>query len=261
MEELVVPGTGKISYTDIGEGEVVVWIHGFCEDHTIWDRMVRHFSNRYRCITVDCIGFGRSQPDEAFDFSMESQARAVAFLLSYISVSRATFIGHSMGGYIALSLLAEKPELFSGITLFHSTAAPDTDERKINRNKTIELIRRAPEIFIREFYYNLFAPHRKNEFTAEIELFKEKAACIQPATIISTLKGLRDRNDYREKLKSAECRKLFIAGAHDLLLPAGQLAEQAGDTGAQIYLLENSGHMGFLEEAEESINAVMQVIM
>lgn len=239
-----------MNYSDGGEGPVLVFIHGFCEDYSIWNNIAEDLISDYRILQVDCIGFGNSTPGDSFGFSMREQAAALDELLSLLKIDHAVFIGHSMGGYISLCLLSIHPELFKGMVLVHSTADSDTPERKENRNKTIQLVERSPQVFIREFYYNLFAPHRKNEFEREIGVFREKANCILSTSIIGTLKGLRDRENTIELLRNSSIHKLIVAGRYDLLIPVNQLKKLAEYCFCDYDELENSGHMGFLEEPQ-----------
>jgi len=249
-----------MAYTDQGEGEAVLLIHGFCETKDIWNGLMPGLTAKYRVIAVDSLGFGDSAPEAGFSFSMRSQAEAILLLLKELAISRCAWIGHSMGGYISLEAAGMQPDIVAGLLLLHSTASADTPERKDNRNKTIEVVKRTPELFIREFYYNLFAPGRKAEFADEIETFKKEAANIDPAYIIGTLEGLRDRPGYIDVLNNLSVPVFYIIGRHDQILPADALVEQATAAGAEYAVLENSGHMGMLEEPGATEAGVMRAL-
>lgn len=251
--------SGPLHYKITGEGPAVVLLHGFCESSSIWDALVPQLPG-YSCIQVDAAGFGSSAVPPGFDFSMRSQAQLVLDLLSYLGITQAVWIGHSMGGYIALEALSLQPEAVQGLVLFHSTAAPDAPERKENRNKTIRIVAETPDLFIREFYFNLFAPGLKAFFVPEIAHFRRQAALLDPQVIIHTLEGLRDRQDHRETLQRYLLPKHYIIGQNDQILPAAELKIQAEQCGAGYTWLEKAGHMGFLEEPEPVATAIRRFL-
>jgi pimeloyl-ACP methyl ester carboxylesterase len=258
-QKLNIP-SGQIAFTENGQGRAVVFVHGLCETKSIWNNITAGLQDHYHVLAFDAMGFGDSVPAEGFDFSMRAQALAILQALGEKGITEATWIGHSMGGYMSLAAAAMHPEAVNGLLLMHSTAGADSEERKESRNKTIAVIERTPELFIREFYYNLFAPHRKAEFSSEIEEFKTQARKIDPEHLIGTLKGLRDRPSTEEMFRKLDVPKHYIIGKYDQVIPAASLLQQAPDMGAKYTILEDSGHMGFLEEPGKALEAVLSFL-
>jgi len=89
---------------DSGEGEVVLLLHGFCEDGGIWENIEKEISQFKRVISPDLPGFGRSAPFSR-PFSIEDMATYLINWLTESEVDMFIPIGHSLGGYIALAMV------------------------------------------------------------------------------------------------------------------------------------------------------------
>lgn len=234
------------------DAPIILWLHGFCEDHQIFMPLIKSLKFSAYHIVTDLPGYGKSQPSNDFDFSMQSFAQNIFELLSNLNINKVHCIGHSMGGYIGLELANQYPTLILSLTLFHSTAAADTAIKKENRNRTIEIVKKDLSIFLGEFYQNLFAPENKTTFKLEIEQLRNSMSKdLKASTVIKTLIGLRDRKNFIEILKSRSFALNYIIGAHDPILPANEIIEQAKLLNARYEILENSGHMGMIEEKEQ----------
>ena len=72
---------------------------------------------------------------------MEVMADAVEAILNHLDIGRAVIIGHSMGGYVTLAFAEIFPEKTLGFCLFHSHAFADSEEKKANRDREIELVK------------------------------------------------------------------------------------------------------------------------
>ncbi len=143
--------------SQLGAGRNVVLIHGFCETHKVWLGVARQLAPTYRVLMPDLPGFGATAL-LAGSFSIEEAARHLLNRLVAEGADTMVIAGHSLGGYVALAMARLEPKRIKGLALVHSTALPDTVERKNNRNRVIDLIEQhGPEPFIRSFFQNLFA--------------------------------------------------------------------------------------------------------
>lgn len=239
---------GKITYwhDNKGSDKTILLLHGFMEDQEVWNDLAKELS--INVITLDLLGFGESEPKVEFQFTMQEHAEAINELLESLKVEDLYVLGHSMGGYISLELSLLIPDF--NIGLLHSTCVADTDEKKSNRNKTIQVLERDPQLFIREFYWNLFAEHRKNEFGEIIETLKKKAEKIPVENIIKAVRGLRDRKDHTQTWKLSGGKNIMIGGTYDKLINVEEIEELAFLGGAEWVELTDSGHMGFYEEPQ-----------
>jgi len=234
-----------------GEGPILVLLHGYCDDHTIWEKVDESLLANFKLIMPDMPGFGKSEICRPQ--TVEAMADKLKVILDAEQVRQAVVVGHSMGGYVALAFAEKYPEYLAGLGLFHSNAIADTDEKKENRNKTIEFVENnGVEPFARTFVPNLFATGFNNKQVLE-DTFVKANNCTKEA-VIETAKALRDRPDRTKVLEEITCPVLFLAGKTDNIVPYSLIMQHASlPKLSSIYPLNNVGHMGMLESPEKTI--------
>jgi len=247
----------KVFYKSEGSGNALVLLHGFCEDHTIWDTIAPSLSQHYYLILADTPGFGKtalSMP--AGGESLEMMADRLAHTLKEDGIEKCTLIGHSMGGYIALAFAERHEDMLDGLGLFHSTAMPDDEEKKANRLKQAEFVKSNGAIaHVNTLIPGLFS--KSHDYTAQIQSSLEIGRRCQPEGIINALHAMRNRPDRVKVLKEAQVPVLIIAGMDDPVIPTEKLSYQASLPGrCEFELLNNSGHMGMVEEPVESVEII-----
>ncbi|GAB4325810.1 MAG: 3-oxoadipate enol-lactonase [Dehalococcoidia bacterium] len=115
-------------YTDEGDGEPVLFIHGLTWDHTLFDAQVAALRDQYRCIAVDLIGHGQSG-DLDRDYSFFDLADYMHALLDALGIDSAHVAGLSMGGMTAMPLALTHPERVRSLILLDTDAGPEAPER------------------------------------------------------------------------------------------------------------------------------------
>ena len=107
-------GDAVISYDVTGRGRVVVFIHGWTQNKSIWDDQVPVFSKRYRVVRYDSPGYGKST-----GFSDESaEPLSLLILLEALRIDHAYIVGLSRGGEVALRFAAAYPQKVDGLVLY-----------------------------------------------------------------------------------------------------------------------------------------------
>jgi pimeloyl-ACP methyl ester carboxylesterase len=109
----------KLHYESQGSGPPLVFIHGLGSCLEDWEHQVPHFSKRYRVITLDLRGHGRSDKPPA-GYSMQLFASDIAMLLTYLRLEPAHIVGISLGGGIAFQLALDSPEIVRTLTVVNS---------------------------------------------------------------------------------------------------------------------------------------------
>ncbi|MEO7156387.1 MAG: alpha/beta fold hydrolase [Vicinamibacterales bacterium] len=124
---------GRMSYVDEGEGETVLLIHGT----PTWSFEYRHiigaFSNRFRCIAPDHLGFGRSSRPGAFAYTPEAHAAALHEFVECLALDRITLVVHDFGGPIGLPLALERNSRVSRVIMMNTWAWPLDDDPQMAR--------------------------------------------------------------------------------------------------------------------------------
>lgn len=246
----------NIPYTVSGEGNVLVLLHGFLESKNIWNDFVTVLEKYFRVVCIDLPGHGESDCI-GYVHEMEMNAEVVHIVLQHLQIKSCVMAGHSMGGYVTLAFAEKYPELLIGICMFHSTALPDSEEKKSDRDRTINIVKKDAMTFIRAVIPNLFAPANKEKYKAEIDELISGAAQMPTQGIIATMEGMKIRKDRTHVLKEVNVPVLIIAGKQDTAVPFDSLLPQlALPKHCEALILDNVGHTGFIEAKEETLNVL-----
>jgi len=250
-----VPG---IHYTENGDGFPVVLIHGFCEDHHIWEQIVPHLSAEFRVITIDLPGFGESVALE-MGHSIDDVAEVVLDVISNdLKINACIALGHSLGGYVVLAMAEKKENLFAGIGLIHSTANADSPERRITRNKVIEFVTsHGATPFVQSFIPPLFFDPANPAIPETVEIAERTPT----STLLSYTAAMRDRPDRNRVLKDFGNPVLFLAGEHDSIIPVESVRAQALQAKQPtLAILKRTAHMGMLERVSETTEVIISFV-
>ncbi|MDI3320034.1 alpha/beta fold hydrolase [Pinibacter soli] len=246
----------KLAYTVHGSGAPVMLLHGFAEDHEVWANQVAVLEKNYTVIIPDLPGSGGS--DKLDEISMETMAETVKSILENEKIGQAVVIGHSMGGYIALAFAEKYPQFLKGLGLFHSTAFPDTEEKKETRRKGIEFIKKnGAYLFIKQTTPNLFTENYKLKNSDKVVTFIEHLKDFEAESLIAYYYAMIARPDRTLVLKNFSKPVLLIIGKNDIAVPyKDSLALSHLSSTTYVTILEHSAHMGMMEEISKSNEAL-----
>ena len=138
-----------IHYEQIGEGNVIVLLHGYTGSSQDWINQTAVLSDKYRVIAVDHRGHGKSEaPKSEEDYSIPIFADDVYKLLIKLRVNRCILVGHSMGGFMSLQFVLDHPEMVQALVLVDTSSgefemAPGAAELRVKldelaRNEGLE---------------------------------------------------------------------------------------------------------------------------
>lgn len=244
----------KISYSDIGKGPAVVFLHGFLENSSMWNFFVAELAAKNRIITIDLLGHGQSD-SHGYIHSMEDQADVVHEVLLGLRIRKAVFAGHSMGGYVALAYAELYPEHVKGLALINSTARGDSEERQNNRDRAIKAVKKDHTSFVRLSIANLFSENNREKLAAEIEKVKVEALKTPLQGIVAALEGMKIRKDREVLLHFGPYPKLLVLGKKDPVLPYDENREQIENTAVD-FITFPDGHMSPIENEAELLEVL-----
>lgn len=257
MKTLLYKNT-KISYSEDGKGTAIVLLHGYLENKEMWNGFIPELSKKYRIITIDLLGHGATEC-LGYVHTMEDQADVVHAVLSHLKIRKAVFIGHSMGGYVALAFAELYPEVMKGLVLLNSTSKADSHERKINRNRAIKAVKQNYETFVRMSIANLFSEDNRERLADEIEKVKLEALKTPLQGIVAALEGMKIRKDREVLLHFAPYPILLILGKKDGVLIYEDNLEQITGTNVQLVTFED-GHMSHIENEKELLKVLLNYL-
>jgi pimeloyl-ACP methyl ester carboxylesterase len=109
----------QVVYRIAGDGPPVVLIHGMVNSSKHWERVALQLAARYTVIAPDLIGHGDSAAVRG-DYSLGAHASSIRDLLTTIGIERATIVGHSLGGGIAMVFFYQFPQRVERLALISS---------------------------------------------------------------------------------------------------------------------------------------------
>lgn len=255
-------GSTALHIADSGVGEkCVVLLHGYLESMYVWDDFAPLLTPSVRVITVDIPGHGISEVKGEVH-TMDMVADVLHQMLKSLEIERVTMVGHSMGGYVALAFCACYPEQLDGLVLLSSTPNPDTEAKRENRRREIALVRAGKKDALARVAPEAgFAEQNRRRLRSYIDDLTECVHITEDDGIVALLGGMMERADQNEMLRKSAVPQLFILGKKDGYIPV-EVAEEivANHPQAQVAWLEESGHMGFIEEPEACAEALLKFV-
>jgi len=244
----------KIRYDVQGSGPAVFLLHGYLESLEIWDDFARELADDYTVIRMDLPGHGKSQVVDDVH-SMELLAEAARQVLDAAGADRCTLVGHSLGGYVTLAFLDLYPGRLNGFSLFHSHPFADNEQVREKRQGEIDLVRQGREKEIFDVNVpKLFADDNLQAFSHQVEWVRGIAESTPGEGIIANLRGMMERPDRSGLVEATTKPFRMVAGRKDKyinyekVVPGIPIPQQGS-----LVTLENSGHLGFIEEKARSV--------
>ncbi|WP_298494386.1 alpha/beta hydrolase [uncultured Algibacter sp.] len=235
----------NIFYTDEGLGNTIILLHGFLENASMWNPFIAKLSQKNRVVTIDLLGHGKTGC-LGYVHTMELMAETVKAVLHHLKINKSTFIGHSMGGYVALAFAEKNPEAINSLCLMNSTPNADTKEKQENRDRAILAVKKNHKTFIRMAIGNLFSPENRTIFSEKIKIIIKDAQLTPLQGIIAALEGMKIRKDRQMIFHSAPYKKMLIVSKKDPVLNYKQLISQLKNTNIKIVEFPD-GHMSHIE--------------
>jgi pimeloyl-ACP methyl ester carboxylesterase len=265
----------ELAVEDRGSGPVLLFVHGFPLDHTMWRWQIDEFSAHYRVLAPDLRGFGASTLGDVTAVTMRRYADDLAAMLDRLDVrEKIVFIVLSMGGYIAWQFWQKYADRLAGLVLCDTRAVADAPPAKVGRAELAARVKTEgppaaadamlPKLFASQTPSPLARPElvegtgegqgegdEDNETRGAATPVAETRAAIlrnSPAGIAAALAGMAERPDMTEMLGGITVPTLVIVGEHDVISTPEEMRGIADRIpGAQFALVPNAGHMSPLE--------------
>ena len=254
---------GKLAYLDQGTGSVVVLVHGFPMDHTLWENQVRVLKGQYRVIAPDLPGFGQSELPHAVKLTISGMADTLIELLDALEITGPiTLAGLSMGGYVVMDFLRRYADRVARLVLFDTRPNIDPPEGIQNRKKTAELaLAEGVESIVEGMVPKLFSPVSLEQKPDLVAMMRQKMLATRPETIAAASLAMAERVDSSELLAGVTIPTLVVGGAHDLPSPPEVMRAMANSmVDARFVLVPDAGHLTPLEQPEIVNDALLSFL-
>lgn len=233
-------------------GDAIVLLAGLTLTREIWDAQAKTLAQTHRVIRPDLRGVGASNVPEG-PYLMETHAGDVAAVLDALGIKRATIVGHSIGGYVAIAFARMYTERLARLALVGSRIDADTAEvSKIRYDLAARAESEHSSAAIATWLYpRMFAPGR---YESDPELTRTILAMMNAADYrgaAATLRGMAMRDPGTDIAPDLHVPALVVAGALDQSVPM-EIARDAAAAfpNSRSEIARESGHLSMMEEPE-----------
>jgi pimeloyl-ACP methyl ester carboxylesterase len=251
----------QLYYETSGDGFPVVLLHPFPAHHGFWADVTPKLGTPYRLVLPDLRGHGRSETGSG-DATMARQADDLFCVLEALKISKAVFVGVSIGGYILFDFWRRHRDRVAALVLSNTRAEPDTEQGRANRLKSIEdaRVRGTAPFFDAQMEKLIGESTRRNR----PDIVAKARAMMQMMTVAgfaAVQQGMAERPDSVPILHGINVPTLVIAGEEDTLtpLPNAQFMQQR-IPGARLVVIHRSGHYAAMENPEEFARSLRQFL-
>jgi pimeloyl-ACP methyl ester carboxylesterase len=263
----------RVAYVDEGSGEVLLLLHGMAGSSQTWRSVIRPLSRQFRVIAPDLPGHGESNKPRS-DYSLGAFAALLRDLLDELGVTRATIIGHSLGGGVAMQFLYQHPDYAQRLILIGSGGlGPDVGlTLRLLSAPGAELV--MPIIAPRQV---LAAGERVWSWLRKVgieaprgeEIWRSYSTFSDAPTRQAFLRTLRSVVDYRGQAVSAlnrlnsktELPVMAIWGDRDAIIPVKHAyAAQQARPDIRLEVLAGVGHFPQVERPAEVVELIEDFI-
>jgi pimeloyl-ACP methyl ester carboxylesterase len=263
LREITLHGQ-RVCYRKMGEGPALVLIHGITSSSENWSAVASRLAERHTILAPDLLGHGSSAKPRG-DYSMGSFASGLRDLMAMLDIGRATIVGHSLGGGVAMQFAYQFPEMVERLALVSSGGL----------GREVHSFLRAATIPGAELTLPLLASRRLLGAGRAVgrvldrvgiklghdvvEMARGHASLNDPQTrgaFVHTLRAIVDPRGQRVRATdrlylAAQLPVLIIWGARDRIIPVSH-AYRAHELvpGSRLEVFERSGHFPHLDEPE-----------
>ena len=249
-------------YESHGTGpETLVLSHGLLWSGHMFHKQVNYFKDRYRIITYDHKGQGKSEvTDNGYD--MDTLYQDAVALLEHLELGPVHFGGLSMGGFVAMRLAARRPDLVKSLILMETSAQPEPNRFKYNLLKTVvkifgvnSVVNPVMNIMFGTTFLN--DPERTEAcqyWTNQLKTNKK--------TIVRAVSGVIERPGVEAELAKIKCPTLIMVGTEDIAtIPEKAVFIHSQIPQSVLKYIKNAGHTACIEEPEQYNQEIEQFLL
>jgi pimeloyl-ACP methyl ester carboxylesterase len=251
-----------LAYDDYGPGPVVVLLHGFPLNRSMWRGQEAALGSAYRLIAPDLRGHGETAaPEGVRVYPIDAMADDLIELLDELEIREPVVLGGlSMGGYVALSAVLRYPGRFRGLILMDTRAAADTPEAARNRETTASQVEATgkTDAVVEGMLAKLFSPVTRQRQPHLIDEARAEMSKIPARAVAGALRGMAVRPDRTQELPGLALPSLVLVGADDVITPPDESRAMVSDLpDARLAVIPEAGHLAPLENPEACNRAIL----
>jgi pimeloyl-ACP methyl ester carboxylesterase len=259
----------EVSYRDEGQGPVLLLLHGIAGSSRAWREVMPALAGDFRLIAPDLLGHGESAKPVG-DYSLGAYASGMRDLLGELGIERATLVGQSFGGGVAMQLAYQHPELCERLVLVDSGGL-GREVNPILRAATLPLAEYVMPVLFPSFVkergdaVSRFLRDRgiRSGRAAEVWLaYRSLTETENRKAFVRTVRSVIDPGGQTVSAMdrlylAAEVPTLIIWGADDSIIPVSHAhAAHEAIPGSRLELFEGVGHFPHVEAPERFVEVL-----
>jgi pimeloyl-ACP methyl ester carboxylesterase len=234
------------------DAPAVVFGHGLLFSGRMYAAQVARLKGRYRCVTIDWRGQGKS-PGGA-DADMDTLALDAATIIESLNAGPVHYVGLSMGGFVGMRLGARRPELLRSLALLDTSSGPE-DPDNVSKYRLLARVYRVvgmrpvssqvtPIMFGKTYLAS-------EAGKAGVKDFLQALAKVKRPGMVKAILGVTDRPPIYDELAKIHTPTLVIVGEEDVATPVEKSKTIAGAiAGARLEIVPEAGHSSTVEQPE-----------
>jgi len=245
-------GDAEIVYRVIGNGLPVVLLHPFPANHEFWLPVADDLSTRYRVVLPDLRGHGDSGVGEG-PATMEKHVTDIARVMDDAEVGRVPLVGVSIGGYALFEFWRKHRGRVTALGLCNTKASADSVEARNGRLQAAnDVLERGTEPFFQSMVPRLFAKTTREMRPDLVEGGLRMMRKMSPEDVAQVQRGMAERADSVEILKTINVPTLLVTGDEDILTGVNEAELMRQHiAGSELRIVAKAGHYSPWEQPEE----------
>ncbi len=255
----VAVGDIQLGVSDRGNGPVLLLVHGFPLDHSLWTSQIEDLSSDFRVIAPDLRGFGCSGISHGI-VPMEQYADDLAAMLNAIGIDDAvTLCGLSMGGYVAWQFWRRHCSRLNALVLCDTRAEADAPEVASTREESADRALAEGVGFLADaMLEKLLAPSTLRDRPGIAETARSMILNTPREGAAAALRGMAVRPDSSRILSQINVPTQVICGEHDAISTVDEMRGIAQQIPRAEYVdIADAGHLSPLENPR-AVNAALR---
>jgi len=249
----------KLYYEETGAGTPIVFVHEFAADHRSWETQMRHFGQRYRCITYSARGYPPSEvPEKAASYSQNRATDDIAAVMDHLKIDKAHIVGLSMGGFATLHFGLKYPERAISLSVCGcgSGAHPDRREafKEDSENNARFILKEGMKRFSETYGLSATRVQLQNKNPRGFADFQRYLGEHDATGSANTMRGYQSRRPslytLMEQLKTIQVPMLIATGDEDEACIEPSVMLKRLIASAALTVFPASGHLINLEEPD-----------
>lgn len=248
----------RLYYEESGVGRPLIFLHGASLDLRQWEHQVAFFATKYRVITLDARGHGRSSLSPG-EVDPDVFWRDVESLMNHLDIGKAVICGLSMGGHVAIQTAIHIPERVEGIILIGTIC---TNRFNLYERICLPVNRFCLRLMPMSWLAWCMAP-MYGKYNPQMKAYiKEVVGGMDHSAFNRVWKAVTSMES-RKGLKSIKCPTLILVGDHDNLTRRQQEYMYKSINASRLVVIENAYHGTNLDnpiQVEQEIDGFLEDI-